>query len=225
MKFAALLISILFAALVGICLIIYFNLEPIKQQGTFKQKLQIIFTLDRKKTLFLIIPMILGILSFCLEYFLYEKDIIICFRWQLALMMMMPIGYIDFKEKIIPNKLLIIELLFTFPLLIVQIILKPDMAFPVITSSIAGGVVAGGIFLSTSLFVKNGIGAGDTKMYFVLGLLVGFVAIFNILLYSMVIGAVTGIVLIIIKKKNSKDSLALAPFTLVGVILAMLFGV
>jgi len=38
-------------------------------------------------------------------------------------------------------------------------------------------------------------------------------------------GAVTGVLLILMKKKNSKDSLALAPFTVLGVILAMLFGV
>lgn len=225
MKVVAVSVSVLFAVLVGIVLLIYFKSENINQQLYLKGKLQTIFKLDTKTILVIIFPIIFGIISFCIEYFVYKKNIILCFRWQLTIMMMFPIGYIDLKEKIIPNKLLIIALAFTLPLLILQGTFFPDMIFTILRSSIAGALLGGGIFFSTSLIVKNGIGAGDTKMYLVLGLMVGFVAIFNILLYSMIIGAVAGIVLMILKKKNSKDSLALAPFTLVGVILAVLIGV
>lgn len=221
----SILISILVGIMYGIALLIYFNLEEIKKQENYKNKLKAMIKMDKKSKWLTLAAVMSGVLFFILEYFAYGKDMINSLRWQTAAMMMLPIGCIDMREQIIPNATLIIGLIFAVPLLLIQTIMYPDMAWSSAGSAIIGAVVAGGIFFIGALAVKNGVGAGDIKMNFVLGLMVGFVGIFNILLYSMLISAITGIVLIIVKKKKSKDVLPLAPFTLLGVVLAIVLGV
>lgn len=220
-----LIVSIILSLLFTISLFAYINMEKIKKQENFKAKLDAIFSNDKKDLVLVLLSITLGIIFFCIGYFTYKKTLIVSLRWQVALMMMIPIAYIDFKEKIIPNKILIIGITFTVSLLLIQGMLRPNDLLSLSTSAIGGALVASGIFFISSIFVKNGVGAGDIKMHFVLGLLVGFVGIFNILLYSMIISAVTGIALMVLKKKNSKDFLPLAPFTLLGVILAIVLGV
>ncbi|NLI63648.1 MAG: prepilin peptidase [Bacteroidales bacterium] len=222
---APVLISILLSLSFSIALLIYFNFDEIKKENQLLNKGKKIFNFKGRIKWTIIIVFISGIIFFLIAHLLYDKNIINALKWQLSIMIMIPIGDIDHKEQIIPNKLLLIGLIFTLPLLIIEIIVTEVVILSVILSSLLGAIVAGGIFFISSLIVKNGVGAGDIKMYFTLGLLVGFVGIFNVLLYSMVLSAIFGIVLIVSKKKKSKDSLPLAPFTLFGVILAILLGV
>ena len=86
-------------------------------------------------------------------------------------------------------------------------------------SSILGGTISGGTIWGISYLTKGGIGLGDVKLIAVIGLFVGLVNIFNILLFSTIFSGLLGIILLAFKIRDKKDSLPFAPFILIGTIL------
>lgn len=176
-----------------------------------------------------LIQLMVAILISCAAWFLgqvlREQDVYWTYKWQIAAFIMVPIAYIDFKQRIIPNKLLLLMLLAAFIIYVAQGLSDPSYLKMYVLNAGVGALLGGGVFFVASLISRNGVGAGDIKLYFVLGLLLSFRGIFNVLLYSTVISFVFAIVFLIMKKKKVKDELPLAPFTLLGVILSIVLGV
>lgn len=209
---------------VSVC--VYYASKNIEKERNIIHKLKkIIFSRTRKEYLVIGAVFIASVFTFIISQYVYNANIFWTYKWQVAFGLLLPIAVIDSKEKIIPNKLLIIALLFTLLILTGQIFSDKDYIISIIGNSLIGSLVGGGIFLIASLIARNGIGAGDIKMFFVLGLLLSFRGIFNVLLYSMVVSAVYSIILLISRKKTMKDELPLAPFTLIGIVVSILFGV
>lgn len=221
-----LIFGILISLLLPLAVCVYYAGKELKEAGGLKNKLKTVFCRTKKEYIVLASAIVACLATFLISQFLYHhEDIFWTYRWQIAIGILVPIAVIDFKEQIIPNKLLLIGMAFTVATIGVQIALNPDYVISVLGNAFIGLVAGGGIFFFASLFVKNGIGAGDIKMFLLLGFLLAFRGIFNVLLYSMVISAIYAIVLLISKKKTTKDELPLAPFTLVGVVISVLFGV
>lgn len=134
------------------------------------------------------------------------------------------IFFMDLKYGIILDKILI-------PLIIIIItaytlILNPSSF--IIT--LACGVLAFLFFLVIALgfkFVrgKEGLGGGDIKLAFVLGLFLGFPNIILALYLAFLTGAIVGIILILWKKKNLRNtSLPFGPFLILGALICLFFG-
>lgn len=80
-------------------------------------------------------------------------------------------------------------------------------------------------FLAIVLLSKGkGMGMGDVKLAFLMGLLLGFPNILVALFLSFLLGAVVGIALIVAKKRNFKSEVPFAPFLVTGTFLALFFG-
>lgn len=219
------LIAFLIVLTMSVFSLIYYSLDELKGQKSIKDRLTTIIKRTRGEYLVVIVTLVLGLATWVVGHYLYKHDPIWIYKWIVAISALGPIAAIDFKNKIIPNKLVLMMLIYTVVIYTVQILLNKDYILSILGSAFVGLLLGGGVFLLASLFVKNGIGAGDIKLYGVLGFLLAFRGIFNVLLYSMVVSAITGIVLLISKKKKSKDSLPLAPFTLIGVAVSIILGV
>lgn len=217
--------SFILLLIVDLLFCYYFSKKVHEEHKKFFLKFKALFLLDKHDYIIIAVMSLCAVTAFCIDRFIYSADLLMALRWQLAVMLMIPIAVIDFKEKIIPNKILLIGLIFTVCLICVQVVSQPEYLLNIVGTSLIGALMSGGIFLIASLIVKGGIGAGDIKLFFVLGLLLAFEGIFNVLLYSMILSAVFGILLLILKKKKYKDTLPLAPFALAGVILSIAFGV
>ena len=221
-----LVFGILISLLLPLAVCVYYSGKELKEASGFSNKIKTVFNRTKKEYIVLAISVVACIATYAISQYIYHQaDIFWTYRWQIAIGVLVPIAVIDFKEQIIPNKLLLIGLAFTFATVGAQIACSPDYFISILGNAFIGLVAGGGIFFFASLFVKNGIGAGDIKMFLLLGFLVAFRGIFNVLLYSMVISAVYAIVLLIIKKKTTTDELPLAPFTLIGIVISILFGV
>lgn len=70
----------------------------------------------------------------------------------------------------------------------------------------------------------KGMGMGDVKLAFFMGLLLGFPNILVALFSSFLLGAVIGIILIITGKKGLKSEVPFGPFLVTGTFLALFFG-
>ena len=173
----------------------------------------------------LIVCGVVGVFTCIMKLLIFKRDVFETLYWLIALVSIVPIAWKDYKEHIIPNQYLLWVLRFGIPLFFVNLVVYNEYFISISVNKVLGLLVGGGIFLLAMLISPKGVGAGDVKLYAVIGFLLGSRAIFNVLLYALVLGAVCSIVLLISKKKTRKDELPLAPYTFIGLLLALCLGV
>lgn len=97
-------------------------------------------------------------------------------------------------------------------------------------SAIIGAVLAGGFLGALVYFSKEKwMGAGDIKIGIIMGLLVGYPNVLVALFGSFVFGSIAGIAIILLKnksidRKSLKMALPFAPFLILGILFALLYG-
>lgn len=133
-------------------------------------------------------------------------------------------GYIDLREKIIPNALIGAGLIFWVVIALLDVFVAGNHWVSTLMFSLAGGLVLGGILFVLALILKNALGMGDAKMFLVLGLLYGLNDTYTVMLLSMVIMAVVSLVLLALKKVTPKTAIPMAPFVAVGFLLSIFAG-
>ncbi|MDZ4229357.1 MAG: prepilin peptidase, partial [Patescibacteria group bacterium] len=70
----------------------------------------------------------------------------------------------------------------------------------------------------------KGMGLGDVKLGFLLGLVLGWPLIIVALFIAFLTGALAGVILIIVRGKTLKTKIAFGPFLLLGMVIAKLWG-
>lgn len=132
---------------------------------------------------------------------------------------------IDWKEQIIPNRLVLTifeaGLLFTF----LEGITSPTgMTFALnrLEGMICGAIIFLLITLIGGLFSgKDAMGLGDVKLIGAVGLFFGMRNIIMISILSFLIGAIVSIILLITKKKKVDEYIPFGPFIVIASIIAM----
>lgn len=82
---------------------------------------------------------------------------------------------------------------------------------------------AGGLFLILALLVPGGMGMGDVKLAATMGVYLGY-SVFPGLVIAFVTAALTGLFLILTKKKTRKDYIPFAPHLVLGAIISLFWG-
>lgn len=128
------------------------------------------------------------------------------------------IFFTDLEYGIIPDQSVVILLL----LGILQLILSPDLIFVHIITACSGLLFFGLLFFGTR---GRGMGFGDVKLAFALGLILGYPSILVGFYGAFLTGSVISLILIAWgKKKFKKDSIPFGPFLVVSSLVALLFG-
>lgn len=78
------------------------------------------------------------------------------------------------------------------------------------------GIWIGVFLLIVSKLSRGGIGEGDAMVYFVTGLALGFFRNLELLMLSLIFAAMTGLVMLVVKKVGRKYTLPFVPFTAVA---------
>lgn len=129
---------------------------------------------------------------------------------------------IDYKEKIIPNRLNLtifeVGLAYTF----IEGIININVAI----NMLLGMVVGAGIFLIITFIGgliagKEAMGFGDVKLMGALGLFFGWQTIIIISLFAFLMGAIIGVALMFLRKKSGEDYIPFGPFIVVSAVIAM----
>jgi len=124
---------------------------------------------------------------------------------------------IDYKQQIIPNRLNLtmfeIGLIITFLYGMSNIAISIDMLFGMLAG---GGIFLGITLLGSLIYGKEALGFGDVKLMGALGLYFGLANILSITAISFLIGAILGIILIIIKIKKSNEYIPFGPFIVIA---------
>jgi len=93
-------------------------------------------------------------------------------------------------------------------------------------SMIGGGLVGFGLFgllygIGRMLFGRGALGLGDVKLAGVIGLMTGYPAVMQALLYGALLGGVAALALLATRRAGMKSTSAYAPYLAVGAMIAL----
>jgi len=149
------------------------------------------------------------------NFTLLQCELIIVFGYIAAIL--------DIKTKYIPNTLVLILLAIWVFIMTPMLFFDTNTAVVLLKDSVIGFFVGGGLFLLVYLISRKGLGGGDVKFMAVTGLYVGFAGILSVMLYGSILAAITGLVLLLLKKIKRKDTIPLAPFLYIGILITVFY--
>lgn len=130
--------------------------------------------------------------------------------------MLIVISYIDIKRKRIPNILCAAIIILGF--------ISAGVSDNInILERLTGAIIVGGIMIIISILSRGGIGGGDIKLIVCSEVVMGMKNIISAVMISMLMAGMTGVILILLKKKNKADNIVLGPFISIGIIVSVLW--
>ncbi|MFH1656845.1 MAG: prepilin peptidase [Candidatus Nealsonbacteria bacterium] len=157
--------------------------------------------------------------------FNFETLINFCFLLIIASFLIV-IFVFDLKHFIIPDKIIYSLIGITFIKNFQFSIFNFQSIFnETILNYLISGFGAGLFFLIIVLATKGkGMGIGDIKLGFFMGLFLGYPNILVALFLAFLIGAIIGVGLILMKKKKLKSEVPFGPFLITGTLIAFFWG-
>ncbi len=149
----------------------------------------------------------------------YTLKLLFLFHW------LVPIAWTDGKEHIIPNRLTLAGLGAFLLFFLGEWLLLRVSAGQLLLRSALGLLFGGGLFFLCMLLTRGGMGPGDVKLFAVLGLFLGWEALFPVVFVTVLGIAVVGSILILSKKRDKKAQLPAGPFVLFALAAAILLGI
>ncbi|SOB94009.1 type 4 prepilin peptidase 1 [Ureibacillus xyleni] len=135
----------------------------------------------------------------------------------LFISLLMIIVVSDIAYMLIPDKIL----LFFLPFLVLGRILSPLDNW---WDSLLGAVVGFGILLLIAVISKGGMGGGDIKLFFLIGLVLGTANTLITLFLASVIGMFVGIIVLKVRGQGRKTPVPFGPSIALAAIIAYFYG-
>lgn len=144
--------------------------------------------------------------------------------WLTVGILFVVIVFADLSYMIIPDSavlLLSIAALSYRGMLVAQGIMSGDDFW----KSIASAVGAVAFFLFLTVVTKGkGMGMGDVKLAFPLGLILGFPLTIVAIFLSFILGSVVAIPMLVLRQKKLKSVIPFGPFLILGSVIALVWG-
>lgn len=136
----------------------------------------------------------------------------------LLLMSMLMILFVtDLQYMLIPNKIL----LFFLPLFIIMRFINPLIPWH---QSITGAIGGFGLVAIIILVSKGGMGAGDMKLFGVLGIVLGLYSVLLTFFLAAFFGAVIGGILMLFKIIGRRQPIPFGPYIVMATIVTYFYG-
>ena len=135
------------------------------------------------------------------------------------------LSLIDLDHFLLPNKVLYPTGFLTGGLLLLPAAI--DGQWDSYLRAVLGGAAAFAVFFVIHLISPRGMGFGDVRLSFVLGLALGWLSwrlVYLGLFLGFLLGAVIGTLLIAVGRKTRKDHVPFGPFLAAGAMIAIYFG-
>jgi prepilin signal peptidase PulO-like enzyme (type II secretory pathway) len=127
----------------------------------------------------------------------------------------------DIKYQIIPDTAVFGGII----LGVIKILVDYRYTAMVDWSLLTAGILASAFFLGLVLITGGkGMGGGDIKLVFLMGLVLGIPRILYALAFSFLTGAAAGVILILWGKKGLKSKIAFGPFLIAGTVFALIYA-
>lgn len=165
--------------------------------------------------IYLITELVTGVL-FAFAYWTigFQLELIIAILF-ISLLVIITVS--DIAYMLIPNKIL----LFFAPLLIIGRIVTPLEPW---WDSIMGAFVGFVILLIIAIISKGGMGGGDIKLFFVIGIVLGTINTLLTLFVASVIGMITGVIILKLRGQGRKTPIPFGPSIALAAIIVYFYG-
>ena len=157
---------------------------------------------------------------YALRHDIYSLPVLM--KWSTLFWGVYLLAKVDYHEKKIPNKIILVMLLARFAFLIYEVMVSLDYWKSVLIYPLLGAAIGAVIMAVAMLISRKGVGMGDVKMFIVIGAFVGSKEILATMFYIFLISAIGGVILLITKKAGLKDPMPMAPFACAGIALEYL---
>lgn len=129
---------------------------------------------------------------------------------------------IDFDTQLLPDSM-------TIPLIWIGLMINAYDTFTPLKEAVFSAVIAyvflwSFVFLFKLLTGKDGMGEGDFKLFAAFGAWFGWQSLPLILVFSSFVGAIIGIIILKVSKKDTDTPLAFGPYLCVAAYLYLLYG-
>ena len=146
--------------------------------------------------------------------------------WAIIVSILLVVFVYDILHKEMPVFLVWMGILFAIVLVLIKIYMSGvGFAWLSALDFLYGGLALGG-FLGLLVLIswEKWMGIGDIWLGLMIGLLLGFKISIVALFSAFVIGAIISLILIATKKKSIKDQVPFAPFLIMGLLIALIWG-
>ncbi|KAB0441721.1 prepilin peptidase [Lysinibacillus fusiformis] len=123
----------------------------------------------------------------------------------------------DFTYLLIPDKIL----LFFLPFLVIGRVLSPLTPW---WDSLVGALVGFGILYSIAVLSKGGMGGGDIKFFFLIGLVLGTIHTLLTLFFAAFFGMIIGIVVLLKRKQGRQTPIPFGPSIALAATIVYFYG-
>jgi len=134
------------------------------------------------------------------------------FRFGLLAFLLLVVVWTDIEHGIIPNAV-------TYPGIVLG--LASSALAGVGLSALEAAAGAAAVFLAISIVSRGGMGGGDVKLAAMMGAFLGGPAIIVALFLAVALGALVGIVLIVLRLRTRKQTIPFGPSLAVGALIAV----
>ena len=135
------------------------------------------------------------------------------------------ITFIDLEHYIIPNRVLYPTVFIAIPLLVLAAATQDQ--WHNLERALLGAVLAWSFFLVLHLISPRGMGFGDVRLSFLLGLFLGWLDLRHVFLgvfVGFLLGSIVGLALMALRRRGRRDHIPFGPFLAAGAVIAVLFG-
>jgi leader peptidase (prepilin peptidase)/N-methyltransferase len=135
------------------------------------------------------------------------------------------VSIIDLEHYLIPNRVVYPTIALALPLLAGAAAL--EHSWDRLEHALIGGAAAWALLLVVHLISPRGMGFGDVRLSFVLGLYLGWLGADHValgLFLGFLLGSVAGIALVVVRRRSRKEAIPFGPFLAAGAMVAVLVG-
>lgn len=139
--------------------------------------------------------------------------------------MLIPAALLDGKFHRIPNRVVLAGLVMFVLFFLYEWLGMHENLIVLLCEAFFGLLLGGGVFILCGILARNGLGAGDIKLFSVLGLLMTWRGVFNMIFFSVLFIAAYGVFQLATKRMTKNSQIAMGPFTLLAMGVVILLGI
>ena len=221
MQYVLLLGEILFSGVFGV-LCLYLAMRRLQEDSAAETRGLPEIQEDHLGQHWRIIALLLfaNIVVACFMYGFYRDTILNVGNTLLLCAVLWVCAWADWKQKLIPNKVLLLGLLARCLMLTAELFIAPyDVLYDLLRSGIAGAALFAASFLCR-LISSKAIGWGDVKLLVLMGFCLGADRVWSCVFCSMIIAFFYSVGLLLTKRANLKSEIPFAPILLAGTVMA-----
>ena len=143
-------------------------------------------------------------------------------KYSVVALFLLSVMIIDWKTRLIPNKLVMALLGIGTILLAIEFILYRSAALQTLLLSAVGLLCCLVLFYILSRLTKDGISMGDIKLIAAMGWVLGISTTLFAVFFAMLICTIVATFLLLSKKKNKSNRVPFGPFMFFGYILLLI---